>query len=65
MAKTSPGQFIRQVRQEISKVAWPSQKETTASTIMVVIMVALAATFFFTVDQILGWLVKMIFRVGG
>lgn len=55
MAKTSPGQFIREVRQETSKVTWPTRKETIVSTIMVFIMVFLAALFFFIVDQILAF----------
>lgn len=55
MAKTSPGQFIREVRQETSKVTWPTRKETIVSTIMVFVMVFLAAVFFFFVDQILAF----------
>lgn len=65
MAKTSPGQFVRQVRQEISKVAWPTRKEATISTIMVFVMVTLAALFFLLVDQILAWGVRMVFGLGG
>lgn len=65
MAKTSPSQFMRQVRQEVSKVTWPDSKEATSSTIMVLIMVALAALFFFVVDQVFAWGVKLIFGVGG
>ena len=54
MAKVSPGQFIREVRQEVSKVTWPTRKETTVTTIMVFIFVFLAALFFFVVDQALS-----------
>ena len=39
MAKTSPAQFIREVRQETAKVTWPSRKETAVTTVMVFIMV--------------------------
>ena len=39
MAKTSPGAFVRQVRQEASKVTWPSRKETMVASMMVFIMV--------------------------
>ena len=35
MAKLNPGQYIREVRQEISKVTWPTRKETTVTTGMV------------------------------
>ncbi|WP_299438413.1 preprotein translocase subunit SecE [uncultured Rhodospira sp.] len=65
MAKTNPGQFVRQVRQELAKVTWPSRKETGISTLMVFIMVFLAAIFFFVVDQILAWGVQLIFGLGG
>lgn len=64
MAKTSPGQFIREVRQETSKVTWPTRKETTVSTIMVFIMVFLAALFFFLIDQVLSWGVGQILGLG-
>ncbi len=65
MAKTSPAQFMREVRQEASKVTWPSQRETGISTAMVFVMAILAAIFFLVVDQILAWGVQMIFGLGG
>ncbi len=65
MAKVSPSLFVRQVRQEIGKVAWPSRKETGISTLMVLIMVAMASTFFLVIDQIFAVLVKWIFGLGG
>ena len=55
MAKTSPAQFVRQVRQEVSKVTWPTRKETAISTVMVFIMVFLLAIFFFLVDRLISW----------
>ncbi len=60
MAKVNPGQFIREVRREISKVTWPTRKETTVSTGMVFLMVFVAALFFFLVDQVLSTAVKLI-----
>lgn len=51
--KTSPFEFIQQVRAEGSKVTWTSRNETMVSTIMVLIMVAIMALFFFGVDQFL------------
>jgi preprotein translocase, SecE subunit, bacterial len=65
MAKTSPGQLVKQVRQEVAKVTWPSRKETTISTVMVFVMVVIAALFFMLVDQVFAWLVKLVFGVGG
>lgn len=65
MAKTTPALFVRQVRQEVAKVAWPTRKETTVSTVMVFVMVVVAALFFLLVDQVMSWGVKLIFGLGG
>ncbi len=65
MAKINPGQFVREVRQEVAKVTWPSRKETTITTGMVFLMVVLAALFFFLVDQILAFGVKQLLGWGG
>lgn len=65
MAKVNPGQFMREVRQEVSKVTWPSRKETMISTGMVFVMVFLAAIFFFVLDQILALGVQLILGLGG
>ena len=64
MAKTSPAQFIRQVRQETAKVTWPTRKETAVTTIMVFIMVALAAVFFLVVDQVFAYIVGLVLGIG-
>lgn len=64
MAKISPIQFFRQVKQEVKKVTWPTKKEVIQTSFMVIVIVAIAATFFFFVDQILGWAVKLIFGRG-
>ncbi len=64
MAKTNPAQFIREVRQEASKVTWPTRKETTVSTGMVFLMVFLAALFFFLVDHLMAFGVRLIFGLG-
>ncbi len=65
MAKTSPQEFITQVRQETSKVTWPTRKETVVTTVMVFIMVAVMAIFFFFVDQLLAFGVRLILGFGG
>lgn len=56
--KTSPGEFVRQVRQEGSKVTWPTPKQTNVTSVMVFIMVALMAAFFVLIDSVLGNAVK-------
>ena len=47
----SPIKFFQQVSQEMKKVTWPTRKETVVTSIMVFIMVIIAATFFFLVDE--------------
>jgi preprotein translocase subunit SecE len=60
MAKTSPGEFVRQTRHETAKVTWPSRRELGISTVMVFIMVFIAAVFFLLVDQVLSVAVQFI-----
>lgn len=60
MARTNPFEFLQQVRTEVSKVTWPTRRETVITTIMVVIMSILAALFFLGVDWSLGTLVRLI-----
>ena len=65
MVKVNPAQFIQEVRQEGSKVTWPSRKESMVSTGMVFVMVFLSALFFLLVDTIMSSGVKLIFGLGG
>jgi len=65
MATINPAQYVREVIGEVKKVTWPTKKETTVTTIMVFIMVTLAAIFFLVVDLGLAWGVKKILGLGG
>jgi preprotein translocase subunit SecE len=60
-----PLKFAREVRSEVAKVTWPSRRETLVTTGLVFLMVAIAAIFFFTVDQVIGVAVRMLFGVSG
>ena len=64
MAKTSAAEFVQQVRQELSRVTWPTRKETMVTTAMVFVMVFIAAAFFFVVDQVMSYGVRVIFGLG-
>ena len=55
MARTNPFEFLQQVREEANKITWPSRRETLITTVMVLIMVALASVFFLVVDALLKW----------
>lgn len=58
MAKTSPGEFIRQVRTEASKIHWPSRQETVTTGIFVAIMTTILALFFLGIDTMFGAVVR-------
>ena len=56
MAKKSnfaPLRFMQEVRSEVSRVVWPTRRELLVTTAMVFAMAALAAVFFFLVDQVI------------
>jgi preprotein translocase subunit SecE len=63
-AKLNIGEFVRQTRQEIAKVTWPTRKETLVTTAMVFAMSILAAIFFFVVDQVLSVGVRLVLGMG-
>jgi|TARA_R110000787_G_scaffold62722_1_gene141686 preprotein translocase subunit SecE len=65
MAKNNPAQFVREVRQEASKVTWPTRRETMISTVMVFVFSIIAALFFLLVDKVLQFGVKFLFGFGG
>ena len=65
MAKVSPGEFIRQVRTEGSKVVWPNSKETWRTAIMVLIMTSLLGVFFFGVDAAFSAIVQFLLSLLG
>ncbi len=58
MAKTSPGEFVRQVQSEMRKVVWPTRQETVTTAIFVAIMMTILAVFFLGVDSIFGAVVR-------
>jgi preprotein translocase subunit SecE len=60
----NPIEFVNEVRQEVSKVTWPTFREVWITTILVGIMVTVASLFFLLADQILGSFVKVILSLG-
>ena len=65
MAKVNPGEFLRQVRAETAKIVWPSRRETMMTALMVVIMTALLALFFFGVDSAFSAIVQALLSFVG
>lgn len=55
--RTGPFTFFKEVRAEARKVTWTSYRETWIASVMVVIMVLVAAIFFYATDSVVKLLV--------
>ena len=64
MAKTSPAKFIQEVRQETSKVTWPSRKETFTTTAMVFVLVVVVSLFLSFADWIIANALRLVLGIG-
>ena len=62
--KTNPAQFVRQVRQELSKVTWPDKRDTFISSIIFIFLIILFSIFFLLTDQLWSFLIKNIIQIG-
>ena len=60
---TSPAEFVRQVKQEISKITWPSRGDAMRGTIIVIAASVVLAAFLVCVDSVFAWVVGKI--IGG
>jgi preprotein translocase subunit SecE len=63
MAKIDPFKFLQEVRAEAQKVTWPTRKETTVTTMMVFVMVFVAAIFFLAADQVMRLAVSFLLGI--
>lgn len=61
--RTSPGEFMNQVRAEARKVSWPTREETVRTAIFVFIMMLILGVFFLSVDTLFSaamqWLLSL------
>ncbi|ATR22803.1 MAG: preprotein translocase subunit SecE [Azospirillum brasilense] len=64
LAKVNPVQYLRDVRQEVARVTWPTRKETLITTGLVLALSALAAVFFLVVDQVIQLGMSALFGFG-
>lgn len=63
MAALNPAKFLREVRQEMEKVTWPTRKETIASTLMVIVLASIVAMFFVLVDLVVSHIINAIIGI--
>ena len=57
--------FVREAHTEVRKVVWPTRKETTQTTLIVIAMVGLVAIILWALDGLLAWLVRQLLGTGG
>ena len=60
MAVINPLRFTQQVRAEITKIVWPTRRETMITTVMVFVMAFVFALFFFGVDQLVQFVLNLV-----
>ena len=65
MARTSPGEFVKQVQAEAGKVVWPTRQETVRTAIFVAIMMLMLAVFFLGIDTLFGFVVQWLLKLAG
>lgn len=53
-------QFSREVKTELKKISWPGRKETSASTVVVIVIVLVSGVYLGIVDLILSRLIRFI-----
>jgi preprotein translocase subunit SecE len=63
MTSLNPAKFVREVRQEMKRVTWPTRKETMVSTVTVLVVVTIASVFFLLVDLFAGSVIKLIIGI--
>lgn len=54
--------FLAEVKAEVKKVSWPSRKETSGGTVVVLIAVLIIASFLGVVDISLSKMVKLLIQ---
>ena len=59
--RTGPAQFVREVRGELRKVAWPTRPEVVNSTIIVLVAVTVLTSLIFGYDWLFSRTVLWIF----
>lgn len=54
--------FLAEVKAEVKKVSWPSRKETSGGTVVVLIAVLIIASFLGVVDISLSKMVRLLIQ---
>ena len=60
--KKGPIKYLKDAKSEFKKVVWPTPKETTRNTIVVIVVCLLAGLFVFGLDSLFGLLNNLLFK---
>ena len=60
--RTSPGQFLREVRGELRKVAWPSRPETVNYSIVVLLTIVVVGALIYGLDWLFSTFILDLFE---
>jgi preprotein translocase subunit SecE len=52
--------FLKDAKAELKKVTWPSRKEVTSTTLVVIVATVFFGFFLFFMDVIFGWAITQI-----
>ena len=58
----NPVNFFKGIREELSKVVWPTRQQLLSESVAVVLMVTVSATVIYLVDNLFGWAATQVFR---
>ena len=58
--KVSPALFVRQVKQEVAKITWPSKSETIQGTFVVIVLCLILAALLFVIDGVFARLIQFV-----
>ncbi|WP_456456578.1 preprotein translocase subunit SecE [Thermovibrio sp.] len=56
----SPFQFLKEVREELSRVSWPSKEEVIEATVGVIVFCAFIAVYFWILDFVFSRALELI-----
>jgi preprotein translocase subunit SecE len=57
--------FFSEVKAELQKTTWPTQKEVRNTTVVVIVFVIICAAYLFVVDRVLQTGMEKLFRAFG
>lgn len=57
---TSATQFTKDIESEAKRITWPSRQETIKSTLAVIVISGIFASFLGLVDYVFSWVIKLI-----